>query len=157
MTRQPTRSNHRSVPKQCRGASSRRGAAAVEFAVAVSVLMVVVFASIEFARLNILKHSIEHASYLAARRGVITGANVNDVKQVVQDHLAILNVTGSTVTVTPDLIKDDTQMIVVNIDVPVTGNSWISPIYFSGTLSGRTRMLAERAASEMSLALPPSL
>jgi hypothetical protein len=116
--------------------------------------MVIVFASIEFARLNILKHSVEHASYLAARRGVITGANVNDVKQVAQDHLAILSVTGATVSVAPNSIKDDTQMIEVNIDIPVAGNTWISPIYFTGTLSGRTRMLAERAAAEMSNALP---
>lgn len=133
---------------------TRRGAAAVEFAVAISVLLMIVFASIEFVRLNMIKHSIEHASYLAARDGIIVGAKSNDVKQRALDHLAIFNLSGATVTVNPSTIKDDTQVVEVTVDVPVTGNSWISPAYFGGTLTARTRMLAERAAADMAGALP---
>ena len=39
--------------------NSRRGAAAVEFALASSVLLMMVFASIEFVRLNMMKHAVE--------------------------------------------------------------------------------------------------
>ena len=133
---------------------SRTGATAVEFAIAISILITIVFASIEFVRLNMLKHSIEHASYLAARKGIIVGAKTNDVKDAARDHLALLNVSGETVTVNPNSIKDDTQIVEVIVDVPTSGNTWISPVYFSGTITGRTRMLAEREAADMAAALP---
>ena len=109
----------------------------------------IVFASIEFVRLNMLKHSVEHASYLAARKGIIIWAKSNDVKDEAKAHLAILNVSGESVTVNPSTIDDDTQVVEVIVNVPISGNSWISPIYFSGTITGRTRMLAERAAADM--------
>jgi hypothetical protein len=137
-----------------RKSRTRTGAAAVEFAIAISVLLMIVFASIEFVRLNMLKHSVEHASYPAARKGTITGASSNDVKNTAEKHLAILGVTNASVTVTPSGIKDDTQVIEVVIDLPMSGNTWISPLYFNGTLTGRTRMLTERAASDMIGALP---
>jgi Flp pilus assembly protein TadG len=137
-----------------RNKRNRAGAAAVEFAIAISVLLMIVFASIEFVRLNMLKHSVEHASYLAARKGIIIGAKSSDVKDEAKDHLAILNVTGETVTVNPSTINDDTQIVEVTVEVPVSGNSWISPVYYSGIITGRTRMLAERAAADMAAALP---
>ena len=133
---------------------NRTGAAAVEFAIAISILLLIVFASIEFVRLNMLKHSVGHASYLAARKGIIVGAKTNDVKKVASDHLALFGLSGGSVTVNPNNITDDTQIIEVIVDVPVSGNSWISPLYFNGTLSGRSRMLAERDAADMNSALP---
>ena len=133
---------------------NRTGGAAVEFAVAISILLTIVFASIEFVRLNMLSHSIEHASYLGARRGIIIGAKKSDVEAVSQAHLDIFGLSGTSITVVPGNIKDDTQVIDVTVDVPVSGNSWISPLYFGGTLSARTRMLAERAAADMNAALP---
>lgn len=137
-----------------RNRQDRTGAAAVEFAIAISVLLMIVFASIEFVRLNMLKHSIEHASYLAARKGIIIGAKANDVKDEASAHLDLLSVTGETVTLNPSKIDDDTQVIEVVISVPVSGNSWISPVYFTGNITGRTRMLAERAAADMADAIP---
>tara|TARA_R110002049_G_scaffold2750_2_gene21630 strand:+ start:482152 stop:482589 length:438 start_codon:yes stop_codon:yes gene_type:complete len=137
-----------------RNQRDRQGAVAVEFAIAISILLMLVFASIEFVRLNMLRHSVEQASYQAARKGIITGAKVNNVKQEAQNHLALLNVNNATVTVTPNNIKDDTQIIQVNVSVPVTGNSWVAPVYFFGDITGQTRMLAERAAADMADALP---
>lgn len=133
----------------------RQGAAAVEFAVAISILLMLVFASIEFFRVSMLRHAVAHSSYLAARKGIIIGAKTADVKTAAQDHLTLLGVSGGTVTVTPNGIKDDTQVIEVHVEVPISGNSWISPAYFGGNMSGTTRMLTERAAADMNGALPP--
>ena len=138
-----------------RVARSRAGATAVEFALAISILLMIVFASIEFVRLNMLKHAVEYASYEAARDAINMGAKSNDVEQTAKDHLAILGLNNSVVTVNPDKINDDTQLIEVTIDLPVSGNTWVAPLYFSGIITGRTRMLAERSASDMMLALPP--
>ncbi len=132
---------------------SRRGAVAVEFAIAVAVLIMVVFASVEFVRLNMLKHSVEHASYLAARKGIITGAKNKDVKKEAERHLAILGVTNAAVEVLPATIDDDTLLIEVSIDLPTSGNTWVAPLYFNGIITGRSRMLAERSAAKMSAAL----
>jgi hypothetical protein len=133
----------------------RVGAVAVEFAIAISILLVLVFASIEFVRLNMLKHAVEQASYQAARKGIIIGAKSSDVMIEAEDHLAILSVSNAVVNVTPTTITDDTQVIEVNIDLPITGNSWVAPVYFFGNIHGKTRMLAERAAADMSGALSP--
>ncbi len=144
------------IRKNCkRIARSRTGATAVEFALAISILLMIVFASIEFVRLNMLKHAVEYATYEAARAAIIVGAKSDDVKQTAKDHLALLGVNNSVVTVNPDKIKDDTQLIEVTIDLPVSGNTWVAPLYFNGTITGRTRMLAERAAADMMAALPP--
>ncbi len=126
----------------------RSGAAAVEFSIAATVLFTVIFASVEFARLTML----EHASYIAARKGIIVGAKVTQVKQAALDHLDKFQLSSASVTVTPSDIKDDTQVVEVITTVPIAGNSWISPLYFGGNLTGRTRMLTERVAAEMSAA-----
>ncbi len=139
--------------RSCRRTKHRHGAAAVEFAVSISILLLFVFASIEFVRLNMLKHSVDHASYLAARKGIIVGAQVADVKNTAEAHLALFGVSNATVTVSPNPIKDDSDIIEVVVDVPMSGNTWISPVYFSDTMHGRTRMLAERAAAEMAGAI----
>ena len=74
------------------------------------------------------------------------------------DHLSILGVSNATVNVTPGTITDETQVIQVAIDVPVIGNTWLAPLYFSGNVSGQSRMLAERAAADMvGVVAPPPL
>ncbi|TWU51598.1 TadE/TadG family type IV pilus assembly protein [Rubripirellula reticaptiva] len=135
----------------------RHGAVVVEFAIAISILLLLVFASLELFRLNMLKHSVEQASYQAARKGIIIGAKVKDVEQEAKNHLANLGVSNAAVTISPGTITDDTQVVQVDIDVPITGNSWVSPVYFFGNIHGKTRMLAERAAADMmgTVAPPP--
>ena len=139
-----------------RNPESRRGAAAVEFALAMTVLFLFVFASIEFVRLSMLRHSVEYASYLGARRAIIIGTKSKDAEDVAKAHLSAMGLTGGSVNVQPNNVTDETQMVEVAVSVPVTGNSWISPAYFGGTLTGRTRMYTERVAAEMSSAMPAS-
>ena len=136
-----------------RAKSGRDGAAAVEFAISVAVLIMVVFASIEFARLTMLKHAVEHASYLGARKGIMVGSSGQDVRDTAVAHLDKFSLTSATVTVNPTSITDSTDVIEVTTTVPVSGNSWISPLYFGGDLSGRTRMLTERAAAKQNAAI----
>ena len=64
-------------------------------------------------------------------------------------HLGLLGVVGENTTVSPENIDDETKLIDVTSDVPMTGNTWISPVYYGGTVSARTRMLTERVAADM--------
>lgn len=132
-----------------RNLKRRRGAAAVEFAFTISILLLLIGASIEFVRLNMMEHAVDHASYLAARKGIVVGAKSNDLKNIAQDHLELFGIGGATVTVHPNNITDETEVIEVNIDAPMSGNTWISPLYFNGTINGRTRILADRTAAAM--------
>ncbi len=141
----PARSN--------RQRKTRRGAAAVEFAISITILLMIVFASIEFVRLNMLRQGVEHASYMAARRGIVTGATASEVQAVAEAHLSLLGVSGATVTVDPLKITDETKIVRVDVIVPTTGNTWVSPVHYSGNIAGRSRMLAERAAADMTSAM----
>jgi len=121
----------------------------VEFAVSATLLMMVLFAMIEFVRLSIVANSVDDASYAGARQGMIYGASVAEVETAVQDQLAIFDINDAVVTVTPNPLNDSAAVVSVTVDAPMSANSWITPTFFGGTVSGRTRMLAERSADEM--------
>ena len=131
---------------------NRQGAATVEFAIAISVLLMVIFASIEFVRLSIVKHSIEDASYVGAREAIVMGATVTDVQNAIDDHLAVFDIQGAVVTVNPNPLDDDTDFVRVDVDAPISANAWIVPSFFTGTLNGQTRMIAERDSAKMKAA-----
>ncbi|WP_419189716.1 TadE/TadG family type IV pilus assembly protein [Stieleria marina] len=132
-----------------RRVKERRGAAMVEFAVAATVLMMILFAMIEFVRLSIVAHTVEDASYAGARTAIIYGATTAEVQAAVENQLAIFDVNDADITVSPNPLSDDTGMVTVTVSAAMSDNSWITPTFFTGTVSGQTRMLAERSAEEM--------
>ncbi|KAA1258821.1 TadE-like protein [Rubripirellula obstinata] len=138
-----------SLQQRRRRQNKNRGAATVEFAISITILILFLFASVEFARLSLVNHAVKHSSYLAARRAMIVGANASDAEDAAINHLNAMGVSSGNVTVNPAVINDETEIVTVTVSVPVAGNSWISPAYFGGDMTGRTRMLAERSAGKM--------
>ncbi|MDA8745913.1 pilus assembly protein [Rubripirellula amarantea] len=130
------------------------GAVAVEFAISAAVLLLIIFASIEFTRMSMVRHAVKHASYLAARQAMVVGASTAEAEGVALNHLQNAGLSFGSVNVNPATITDDTQIVEVTVNVPVHGNSWIAPVYFSGDMTGRTRILAERAPARMAEAVP---
>ena len=111
----------------------RRGAVTVEFAIAAPVLLMFVFASIEFSRVNMIRNTIENAAYEGARRGVLPGATAANCTAVAQDLLDIVRVADSTITVTPLEILADSEEVTVTVEVPMTmANGYITPTYYLG-------------------------
>ncbi len=51
----------------------RRGAVTVEFTLGCSMIFVFFFARLEIALVNMIRHTIEAASYEAARQGILPG------------------------------------------------------------------------------------
>lgn len=135
----------------------RDGAVTVEFALTATILFTVIFGGIEFARFSILNHAADHASYVAAREAMIFGATVTDVKLAAQGHLDAFGIEGATVSVSPDPLTDAARLVEVVIDVPVASNAWTVPKIFKGSITGRTRMVAERNASDMNLAIDEAI
>lgn len=117
----------------------RRGAVTVEMAVTAPILFLLVFSALEFCSMNNLIHTIDNAAYEAARRGIVPGATINDVRQEANAILAAVGARNATVDVTPYVITEDTQQILVEISVPIRGNGWIAPVYFAS----RTNLVGE--------------
>ncbi|MEM8913365.1 MAG: TadE/TadG family type IV pilus assembly protein, partial [Planctomycetota bacterium] len=89
-------------------AHKRRGATAVEMAVVSTVLFSLLLGGLELSRVTMLRHSAEYASYLGARRGIISGATAADARQSCQDHLDDLGVRNAIITVSPSTIVEST-------------------------------------------------
>src|SRR5690606_21432947 len=68
----------------------RRGAALVEFALTAPLLFFILFASLEFARANMLRNTVEMAAYEGARRGIVPGATAEDVRDAARFPLTTI-------------------------------------------------------------------
>lgn len=112
-------------PKQ----RNRRGAATVEFAITAAVLFFVVFVSIEFSRINMIQNTAGIASYQGARRGLVPGADREDIVQVTTKWLNDVGLQDAEIIVTPELITDVTPEVTVEVIVPLDSNAWISPMF----------------------------
>ena len=124
----------------------RRAATAVEFALTAPILFLLLFAGIEFARANIVLHSLENAAYEGARRGIPPGANASDCQSAAQLVLNVAAVTDSTITVTPATITSDTETITVSVQAPMNlANGYVTPQFYLGkTLQSSITLTRER-------------
>ena len=111
---------------------NRSGVAAVEFALASAVLCLVVAVSIEFGRMNMIRHCVDNAAYEGARAGIVLNADVNVVRNTAIDVMKSAKARGVTVEVAPTPIVDDTPEIVVTVTVPAGQNGFITPRFFAG-------------------------
>lgn len=141
-----------SVLKTCQ--ADRRGATAVEMAMVSTVLFLVLMGGIEMSRVAMLRHSADYAAYLGARVGIISGADAPDVEARVQQHLSDLGIGNAIVTVTPPSIVEATEKVQVDVAIPMSGNSWLMPHFYSGDVTGRSTLLTERTAAVMSKNMP---
>jgi Flp pilus assembly protein TadG len=110
----------------------RRGAVAVEFALTASLLFMILFAAIEFMRVNGIVNTAENAAYEGARAGIVPGATAGDVTAAAQSIVRAIGVRNAQVTVLPGTILNDTPEITVTINVPLDANSFIAPRFFRG-------------------------
>lgn len=114
--------------------TTRKGAVTVELAIAAPILFLVIMASIEFSRVNMIRNSMENAAYEGARRGVLPGATASDCQSSTQFLLDAVGITNSTITVTPSTILPTTEEISVDLEVQLAPNSYFIPTYFSGAI-----------------------
>ena len=115
-----------------RGATtSRRGATTVEMAFVVPIVFMLTFGALEFARVNMVRNTVEDALFEGARQSVLPGATSSKITTKVNAVLATTGVKSATVTVDPPTILTSTQKITVRIRVPMSSNSWL-PIYMVG-------------------------
>ena len=86
------------------------------------------FASFEFCRVSMIRHTVDNAVYEAARTGIIPGATEAKVKKRARQVLKTLGLRRANIKVTPeDLSADD---VTVEIEVPFNKNSFGTTLFF---------------------------
>lgn len=103
----------------------RRGVTTVEVALTFPILMLILTLSIEAARLNTLRNTLENAAYEGARRAIVPGASATDVENSVRLILRSINTKDAVVTINPATLGNSSGPVVVTVDVPIASNSWV--------------------------------
>jgi len=130
----------------CNVRRKRTAAAAVEFAIVAPIFFVLVIGSLEFGRLNIIRHTADQAAYEAARHAMVPGATAAEARQQANRMLRIVGTRGARVDVDPAVLGPDVDEITVTIDVPMNQNGWITPRFTrTTTIHAVSRLKTERA------------
>ena len=107
----------------------RTGGLAIEMALCLPVLVMLLFGCYEMAHANMLIHSTESAAYEGARVGIVPGADSEKIKSAAGSILRSVGINHFTVTVTPDVIRNDTEEVTVEIAVPFKNNTLLPTTY----------------------------
>jgi len=109
------------------------GSVCVEFALVSPIFFLVIFASIEFARVHMIQSAAENACFEGARRGSVPGATAESCRAQCEEILRVAGVEDFTVDVEPANIDASTEIITVNADIPITSrNSFGLSAFFGG-------------------------
>lgn len=124
----------------------RRGTVTVEMAIAAPILFLFVFAALEAASMNVVRHSVDNAAYEGARRGIVPGATANDVRVAATAIMTAAGARNINVDVNPAVIDDETEELIVTVTAPVAGNRWTWSKFFANgdNIVGTCRMLREQ-------------
>jgi len=136
-------------------AHGRGGTTMVEFTLVASLLIILIFAGIEFARANLLRHTANHAAYEAARHAMVPGATKEEALDKAKIVLENFGVTDVAIKVTPSTITEDTTSVRVDIEIPIDRFSWgVMRFMKNRVLTAHSELLTERAPMVLAQALP---
>jgi len=122
--------------------AQRTGAAMIEFAFAGPILFLFILACVEFGRLTMIRHTADNAAYEAARYAMVPGATAAEATERATTLLASVGARNVEVAVDPKVLLPETEVITVTVRVPIGGNSWVAPKYFSNYAIEATSHLA---------------
>jgi len=101
-------------------------------AIVTPLLFLLVFASVKFAGMNMIRHTVDNAAYEAARRGMVPNATAADCVATATSIMNTVGANGTAVDVQPSVIQDDTEQIQVTVSVACDENGFLAPKFFSG-------------------------
>jgi len=123
------------IPKRTQ---TRQGAVLVEMALTVGLAFFFFFAALEFCRVSMIRHTVEHALYEGARAGIIPGATVSDVQSRARAVLRTVGLATTTVEVSPAVLTQSTRDVSVRIRLPLDQNLFAPAFFFRGRTLDRT-------------------
>jgi Flp pilus assembly protein TadG len=104
--------------------SDRRGAVTVETALALPILLLVVFSAVDFARLNMLRNTAEDACYEGARKGIVPGATAQSVMTTTAQILKTVGAANASVSISPAVLDNTISSVTVTVTIPLKDNAW---------------------------------
>ena len=135
--------------------AGRRGAAAVEFAFSLVVLLMFLFAAVEFSGVSMLRHTADTAAYEGARAAMVPGGSVQLATLTAGELLQKAGVKGGVITVTPRPITEATTSVRVQVEIPIDANGWVSAAFMKGrSVSSHVELMTERGPLAMAAAMP---
>lgn len=126
--------------------NQRKGAAAVEFALTVPILILFLFATFELGRGNMMLNTTESAAYEGARVGIIPGSTAAQAEDAARLILFTSGIKNADVEITPNDLSVDSEAITVTISVGYEENSIIPPGFLGGASFVRTCVLNRESA-----------
>ena len=131
-----------------RGRPWRRGAESVEVAVALPLVILVIFTGFEYGWLVLRSMQLDHVARIGARHAVLSNATAQSVQDRVQTALSEIGIADATVTITPTEPADAEPGTPVAIEVQVPyasvrllGLGRLMPL--PSSLAGRASMVRE--------------
>ena len=119
------------------------------------ILFMIIFACFEFARMNMVRHTIANASYAACRHVIVPGASKEEGIARAEKILAIIGIRDAVVTFDPTEITEDTATVTATITVPCASNAYGSSIFFrDGSFETVTTLRTERIPVIQANSLP---
>lgn len=121
------------VVKRSKQATQRnRGAAVVEFASIAPVMILFTFGLIEIGRVTMVRQTATHASREGARVAIRPLSTTQDVVGKVNQELAVLDITATTIETVPSALHDTEPGANVTVRVRIDLNqvSWVPGYFF---------------------------
>ncbi len=139
----------------------RNGAAVVEFAVVLPVIVLLLMGSMEVGRAVMVKHVLEETARAGCRVAAFGSSTKQDVLNIVETAMSAAKIDNYTVTIDPDPPDNlgAFEPVTVSVAVPYADVSWgMASRFMAGkTLTGRCVMPAEGfGASSSGGTQPPS-
>ena len=134
-----------------RRSPKRLGAAAVEFALTAPILFMLLFAALEFGRVNMIRETVSNAAYEAARTCIVPGATNAEGVDAADRIIRSIGVRDAKIQIQPSTITDTTPSVTATVTVPYNTNLWMPPFYFAdGSASTTCTLIRDWAVSTRS-------
>ncbi|HVA49975.1 MAG TPA: TadE family protein [Pirellulales bacterium] len=130
-----------------RAARARRGAAVVELAFCLPILLTVVFAILEFSRNLQLQQTLREAAFEAARAGIALDASASDVTATATSITNIAAIKSPTITVAPNPLTYSSPTISVTVSTTPAANGWFLKFFNSSSVISTTVTLNREVQS----------
>ncbi len=114
------------LKQQKRSHHRRRGAATVEFALCLPVLLAFVFGILEFSRATQLQQTARLAAFEGARAGISLNAATTDVQTAVNRVMSAVSISNYTTTISPNPLAYTSPSISVTVSLDATQNAWFT-------------------------------
>ena len=125
---------------------SRRGAAMVEFALTLPLLLIIVLGTIESCSMLHLKQTLHIAAYEAARVALVPKTTTAQVTNAAQDILTDRRVQDSTISISPSSFSTApiSSYITVTVTAPSNSNFAVPLLFYRNkTITGTCSMMKE--------------